>query len=157
MANVCDVKISGSSAGTTCVSYTNCDANCCDKTYGSCSGTTSGCPGKTQDQCTAMGACCSWGGGPPASCRNVTCVGMSESNCGGCAGCTKAGTCPKKTCGSVSTYDPTLCAGCNDCAGTITIDTGVATLPWDVKAKVVKFPTAIGLRFNTSYRLLLYN
>jgi len=154
MAMVCSVNVSGSNSAS-CGSYPNCEPTCCDNAYSGCSGTTTGCPGKTQAQCTDNTACCVWGGVAPQSCMNVTCVGMAEGDCGRCAGCTKTGSCSKKACSSQT--DPTICAGCNDCAGTITIDTGVATLPWDVKAKVVRFPTAIGLRFNTSYRLLLYN
>ena len=125
MAIVCSVNCSGTSTGSKCVAYGNCPTSCCTEAYTSCSGTTTGCPGKTQAECTAMGACCSWGGGPPASCRNVTCVGMSESNCGTCSGCTEAGTCTKKSCASVGTTNLFLCSGCDECSGTITVTLSV--------------------------------
>jgi len=182
MALTCAVNVTGTALGTLCVSYASCDATCCTqagcsgtnnsdacvsyascgttcctKTWASCTGTTTGCTGKTNAQCTAAGACCEWKG-TPASCKNVTCVGMSQGNCDACPGCAGDGTCSKracssrdcsdcnacncthpcdchaKTCATLATTNLLLCAGCNTCAGNIATLSGAVDLTsyWSV-------------------------
>jgi len=148
----CSVSITGTNSAA-CGSYPNCEPTCCNNVYDSCSGTTTGCPGKTQAQCTAAGACCSWGGGPLATCRNVTCVGMSDANCGGCAGCTKTGSCSNKSCGSQT--NPTTCEGCSKCLGDLTLDAITVTLPWIITVKRVR-QTTTGLIKQTATNYIKY-
>jgi hypothetical protein len=136
MSFICSVNVGGSNTHS-CGSYPSCNSTCCTNDYSSCSGTTSGCPGKTQAQCTAMGACCSWQGVAPASCFNVTCTGMSEANCGACSGCTKSGSCGYKSCASGAGTSLITCTGCGNCSGTATLS-GTVDLRsyWSVTTRV---------------------
>ena len=147
----CSVSITGTNSAA-CGAYPSCEPTCCNNVWSACSGTTTGCPGKTNTQCTAAGACCAWNS-KGGTCANVTCVGMDEATCGSCPGCTKTGTCTEKSCGSMT--DPTTCDGCSKCLGDLTLDGITVILPWIVTIKRV-IQTTTGLVKQTATNYLKY-
>lgn len=140
MSLICSVNVSGTNVEP-CGTYPDCDPTCCNNNYSGCTGTTTGCEGKPYALCG--GPCCEWfqPPGKPAYCRGVSCVGMSEATCGGCAGCTKTGSCSNKTCASGAGTDLLACKGCDTCSGTATLS-GTVDLRnyWSINLKA-KSPT----------------
>ena len=158
MATSCSVAIGssvGGPTGATCISYSNCELGCCDKSYTACTGS------PTFD-CAPLGIipcdleiCCSWFAGPPAHCGNIACGGFGlddPEDCRRC-GCTANDTCTAKACASLAGgyKNPDMCSGCDTCPGTWNVDLA-RILPWAVYVTTQVAFAGGQVRLN-SYRL----
>jgi len=144
----CTVSISGTATGASCVSYSNCNLTCCNKTYSGCGGTVSADCGPHGTALICNGdPCCFWAGrpSPPPPCKAKACADIAEGNCVGC-GCTAGGTCVKKTCAQVAGIDnnPDVCSGCSTCGGDWQIDNNRGNTPWSITVTGILDPQAGG-------------